>query len=143
MFYGFLRVSEAVALKCEHVRLVWKVAGQEIKTKIDFCPPGGEPHAVQIHLLVSKTDQEGRGQLVQIAALPRSDPLRSRSRLCTFRLIEFLWKKRRDGQVRAFAHVRPNLPPAGICNDTVRGRLKTYLSRFLPAERHGPREMAL
>ena len=63
MFYSFIRVGEAAALEWSHLRLVWKVGNAERTTLIGSEPAGGVLQSLTIHILESKTDQEGAGQV--------------------------------------------------------------------------------
>lgn len=62
MFYGFLRVSEAVSLRWEHLILHWVDGAETFETAVGVTPARGSLKGLELRILVSKTDQAGEGQ---------------------------------------------------------------------------------
>lgn len=131
-FVGFFRGSELVALEWSHLRFIWRRGEREWTTATPLPPtecPQAEPREVHLHVVASKTDQVGQGQLVRVAAKARTAELRDFE--CPFRLLRNLWKARPREAKHVFAD------PAngkGITTNTMLGRLRRYLAQVFQGQ---------
>jgi integrase len=128
-FVGMLRGGEFVALLWDHLRFRWRNGISECESTVDQVPHNVQLVSLVIHVVQSKPDWKGVGAQVQITA-------REGARLsdCPVRLLLHLWSLRRPAQQHVFAEVRALKPVKGLSTDTLRSRLKTYLSSFMPEE---------
>lgn len=130
-FAALLRGSETAALLWEHVRITWTIGDQVREERMigeDLEQAGGRPTFATIYVVESKTDQEGRGAPVRIAARPGATRLD-----CPVQMLRHLWTLRRPEQLHVFAEVRARAKPIGLKADTFRSRLKKYLAQRMTA----------
>lgn len=128
-FLGFFRGSELTQLLWAHLRFEWR-KGSEVRTTGAPEAPGDRsqwmPEAVQVHVVISKTDPDAKGQVVRVAAKTRGDDLNASE--CPFRMLRDLWARRRPGAAHVFANPADG---GGLTTNTMLGRLKRYMAQLL------------